>query len=177
MPTPPRPDEYAPFYAGYVARVEGDLFDLLEAQPDTLAVLLDRADPDYAYAPGKWSTRQVAQHTVDAERVFAYRALRFARGDKTPLPGFDQEPWVQNDPGQSLHDLLVEADAVRAATLALFRALPDAAWDRTGVASGKSMSVRALAYVIAGHTAHHLAILRERYLAHPRHGSPPLRRS
>ncbi|HLT47287.1 MAG TPA: DinB family protein [Rubricoccaceae bacterium] len=164
MPTPPRPDEYAPFYAGYVARVEGDLFDTLEAQPGALAALLDGADPDHAYAPGKWTVRQVVQHTLDAERVFAYRALRFARGDDTPLPGFEENAWAENDPGQPLHDLLAEADAVRAATLALLRAFPEEAWDRRGVASGHPMSVRALAYVIAGHTAHHMAVLRERYL-------------
>ncbi|MDX1418884.1 MAG: DinB family protein [Rubricoccaceae bacterium] len=163
MPTPPRPDEHAPYYTPYIARVEGDLFDVLAAQPDALAALLDGADPDHAYAPGKWTLRQVVQHTVDAERVFAYRALRFGRGDATPLPGFDQEPWVEADPEQPLGALVAEARAVRAATLALFHAFPDDAWDRSGVASGSPMSVRALAYVIAGHMAHHLAVLRERY--------------
>jgi hypothetical protein len=164
MPSPPRPDEYAPFYAGYVARVEGDVFDALEAQPDALAALLGGADADYAYAPGKWTVRQLAQHVVDAERVFAYRALRFGRGDTTPLPGFDQDPWVEADPGQSLEAIVAEARVVRASTLALFRAFPEEAWDRSGEASGYPMTVRALGYAIAGHTAHHLAILRERYV-------------
>lgn len=164
MLAPPHPDEYAPFYAGYVDRVEGSLFEILEAQPDALAALLDGADPDHAYAPGKWTVRQVVQHTLDAERVFAYRALRFGRGDATPLPGFDQDPWVAADPGQSLEALVAEARAVRAATLALLRAFPGDAWGRSGVASGHPMTVRALAYVTAGHMAHHLAVLRERYL-------------
>jgi hypothetical protein len=163
MPAPPRSDEYALYYAPYVARVEGDVFDVLEAQPDALAALIGDADADYAYAPGKWTVRQVVQHAVDAERVFAYRALRFARGDETPLPGFEENLWAEADPGQSLEKLVGEMRAVRAATLALLRALPDEAWDRAGVASGNRMSVRGLAYVIAGHTAHHLAVLRERY--------------
>lgn len=161
-----RPDasEYAPFYAGYVEAVQtDDLLGALAAQPDEWDALLAGRDPDHAYADGKWSVRELTQHVVDTERVFAYRALRWARGDETALPGFEQDAWIPHDPGQSLGALAAEFRAVRAATLALARPLSETALSRGGTASGARMTVRAALWVIAGHTAHHARILRERY--------------
>jgi hypothetical protein len=168
----PRPGdgEHAPFYAGYVALTaeSGDVVALLAAQPAELRVLCDglsEAEARHRYAPGKWSVKEVVCHLADAERIFAYRALRVARGDGTPLPGFDENAYVEASGADDrpLPGLLAELDAVRAATLALFRSLPPEALERRGTANGAPISVRALAYITAGHTAHHLRILRERY--------------
>ena len=162
----PAPSEYAPFYAGYVAAVPAEaLAGTLRAQPDALGRLLDGAEADAAYAPGKWTVRQVLVHVADTERVFAYRALCFARGDATPLPSFDENAWVAAAvvSGRTLAQTLAEFRAVRAATVALVDGLPAAAWDRAGTASGNPMTVRGAAFVIAGHTAHHMAVLRDRY--------------
>jgi uncharacterized damage-inducible protein DinB len=168
----PRPgaDEYAPFYAGYIAEVpEGDVLDLLLHQADqTLATLrpLPAARWRHRYAPGKWSVAEVLGHVTDAERVFVYRALRIARGDQTPLAGFDENAFMTmaGFDERAPAGLLTEYVAVREATLALFRGLPSGAGERRGVASGAGVSVRALAYIIAGHERHHLRVLQERYL-------------
>ena len=166
----PGPEEYGPFHAGYVALVpEGDLLALLERQlGETTALLqsLPETRGDFAYAPGKWTIKEVVCHLSDAERVFAYRALRFARGDQTPLPSFDEQLWAPNSGAsrRTLAGLTEEFRMVRGATLALLRGLPPEATTRSGVASGKETSVRALAWIIAGHERHHLKILRERYL-------------
>ncbi|MEM1056829.1 MAG: DinB family protein [Bacteroidota bacterium] len=160
----PDPSEFTPFYAGYVDAVDGDdALGVLTRQPDEWDALLGSLDADHAYAPGKWTVREVAQHVADTERVFAYRALRWARGDRTELPGFDQDDWIPHDPGQSLAQLTDEIRAIRAATLALARPLSPEALGRGGLASGNHMTVRAAIWVIAGHTAHHARILRERY--------------
>lgn len=166
----PADSEYAPHYAGYIARVpDGDIVAQLERQmEDTSAFLgqLGEARGEHRYAPGKWSIKEVIGHLADGERVFAYRALRFARGDETPLASFDENAWVPQSgcDRRTLRDLAEEFRAVRAATVALARSLTADAAIRTGVASGKTVSVRALIYMIAGHELHHLAILRERYL-------------
>lgn len=160
----PEPSEYAPFYAGYVQSVpDGDLFEILNGQPETWSELLADAAPDHTYGDGKWTVRELTQHVVDTERVFAFRALWWARGDGE-LPGFDQDVWVRHAPSQPLADLLGEMGTVRASTLAMLRPLAPEAWDRGGLASGAHMTVRAAAWVTAGHTAHHEKILRERYL-------------
>ena len=166
-----RPDasEYAPYYGTYVGTVpEGDLLQILEDQHrDTQALLggLSEAQALHRYAPGKWSVKEVVGHLTDAERVFSYRALRFARGDAKPLQGFDENAWVP--PGKfdarPLADLAAEFAVVRRATVALFRSLDAAALERRGVASDNLVSVRALAYIIAGHERHHVGILHERY--------------
>jgi hypothetical protein len=126
---------------------------------------LDDAAARHAYAPGRWTVKEVIGHIADTERVMAYRALRIARGDRTPLPGFEQDPYVAvaelND--RPLPELLAELAAVRAATVALFTGIPTAAWTRMGTASDAPCSVRALAYIIAGHELHHRALLHERY--------------
>lgn len=160
----PASSDFAPAYAGYVALApDAPLADTLRAQPDALARLVAGADPDAAYAPGTWTVREALQHVVDTERVFALRALWFARGGGA-LPGFDQDAWVAADVSdRTLSDLVAEARAVRAATLALLEGLPAAALDRRGEASGHAMTARAALFVVAGHTAHHMALFRERY--------------
>lgn len=167
----PRPaaTEYAPNYGGYVSRVpEGDLIGLLETQrreTQSLLAGLTEAQALHRYAPGKWSVKEVIGHVADSERVFCYRAMRFARGDQTPLPGFDENLYAPAGrfDARPLSDLAAELDAVRRATLALLRSFDVEALARRGTANGKEVSVRALAYIIAGHERHHLAILRERY--------------
>ncbi len=168
---PPAADEYAPFYAGYIARVPGDdaLAPLAAQESETAELLagLSEEQAAFRYAPGKWSVKQVAAHLSDAERVFAYRALRIARGDRTPLPGFDENAYAAEAGADArpLADLAAELRAVRAATLALFRGLDPAALLRRGTANGVPVTVRAAAWIIAGHERHHLGILRDRYLA------------
>ena len=169
-PARPAPDEYAPSYGKYTALVpEGDVVETLRRQlDDTLALLggLSEEQADSRYEPGKWSIKELSGHMIDAERIFAYRALRIARGDQTPLPGFEQDDYVAtgNFGARTLADLAEEFDLVRRSTLKLFSRLDDAAWLRRGTASDNEVSVRALAYIIAGHAAHHVNILRERYL-------------
>ena len=165
----PQTSEYAPYYGKYVALVpDGDIVSILSRQLDRMdTMLFSIADDEatVAYAPGKWSVKQVLGHITDAERIFAYRALRIARGDKTPLPGFEQDDYVANADFNvlSLTELLQEYSAVRRATILLFRHLPAEAWTRAGTASNHEVSVRALAYIIAGHDEHHYRILCERY--------------
>lgn len=169
--TRPAPDEYAPYYGTYISKVrDGDVVRTLKTQiVDTLAYL--RAIPEarggHRYAAGKWSIRDVVGHVCDAERVFVYRALRFARNDSTPLPGFDENAFVSASrfDDRTLASLIAEFEAVRAATVPFFDALFADEWTRHGTASGKGMSVRALAWVIAGHELHHLDVLKTRYLS------------
>jgi hypothetical protein len=166
----PEATEYAPHYETYVSKVpEGDLLHLLDEERRTTGHLLGaipEATGSHRYAPGKWSIKEVVGHVTDAERVFSYRALRFARGDRTPLPGFDEQAYAPAGrfDARPLADLARELALVRAATIALFRGFDAEMLERRGVANGQEISVRALAYVIAGHERHHVAILRERYL-------------
>lgn len=168
--TRPAPQEYAAFYAGYVDLVpDGDVIATLEqGRKDTRKLLgkLSETQAAHRYAPDKWTIKTVLGHIADAERVFAYRALWFARGGADPLPGWDENAWAKesNFDAQTLKDLLANYDGVRDATLSLVRAFPEAAWTRTGTANNKPVSVRGLVWVIAGHELHHLKILRERYL-------------
>ena len=167
--TRPQADEYAPYYEQYVARVaDGAITDLLAEQLErTRALLLPLTPAQVAYhpQPADWNIAEVLGHVADAERVFAYRALTFARNDATDLPGFDQDLFVANaDFAQrSIADLVAEYTAVRKATLAFFCGLPAAAWTRRGTANGNPVSVRALAYIIAGHELHHIADFHARY--------------
>jgi len=165
----PSTSEFADFYARYVARVpDGDLLTQLATQiEDTQRALRALPPPRAAhrYAPGKWSVTEVVGHLADAERIFAYRALRFARGDRTPLPGFDETVYVPaaGFAGRPIASVVDELATVRAATLALFGGLPADVAQRSGPANGQDISVRAIAWIIAGHELHHRAILRERY--------------
>jgi uncharacterized damage-inducible protein DinB len=167
-----RPDarEHAPYFGKYIALVQGDnVVTALETQvAETLALLrgLSEAQGVLRYAPEKWSVKQVIGHLIDAERIFAYRALRIARGDQTPLPGFDENSYVANADFDALRlrDLTDEFACVRQASLHLFKHLTDAAWLRRGVSNNNEISVRALAYIAAGHELHHRGILQTRYL-------------
>lgn len=166
--TRPQSNEYAPYYDKYVSLVpEGDiLITLVKQLPATLA-LLARPEPDgdFRYVPGKWSAKESLGHVIDAERVFSYRALRISRNDKTPLAGFEQDDYVKYGPFDhcTLASVVDEFKSVRKASVALFRALDDAAWTRRGTASNNEVTVRALAYMIAGHELHHRRIFQEKY--------------
>lgn len=164
----PAPTEYAPYYANYISQVpEEDVLAALESQlADMLAVLrgTPESQGDVRHAPFKWSVKEVVGHLADCERVMGYRALRFARSDDTPLPSFDENAYVPAGEfdSRTLADLTDELEAVRRSHLALFRGLPESAWARTGLANNNPVSVRALAYIIVGHSRHHTAILRQR---------------
>jgi uncharacterized damage-inducible protein DinB len=166
----PASDEHAPYYSRYVDRVpEGDVLDLIERQAQETADFL-RGIPahlhEHRYAEGKWSIKEVVGHLADTERVFAYRALRFARGDQTPLAGFDENAYTPAGEfdARGFASLVDEWLSVRRATVSLLRGLPPGAELRRGRANDQEISVRALAWVLAGHVIHHTGILRERYL-------------
>jgi uncharacterized damage-inducible protein DinB len=166
----PTSDEHIPYYGKYIALVPDDNLPiarhLADQHHETIDVLRKaKAKGDHAYAPGKWTVKEVIGHICDAERIFAYRALRFSRGDSTELPGFDENAYVANSNFRSrtMEDLLEELWAVRAATLSLAKYLPESALSMRGSANGAPVTVRALLYIIAGHERHHLGILRERY--------------
>jgi uncharacterized damage-inducible protein DinB len=169
LPDPPGTEEFAPFYSGYVQAVgERDPLAVLDAQPGQLDRLLSgvREEEDLApYAPGKWSVREVLVHVSDSERIFAARALRIARGDSTPLPGFEQDDYASASAAdrRTLEDVVSELHAVRASTMALFRSFRQEDYLRTGTASGSTVSVRALLWITAGHMESHLTTLRTRY--------------
>jgi hypothetical protein len=165
----PGADEYAPFYGRYVTLVPaGDLVRVLDRQVVRTITLLDGVPREWerhAYAPGKWTVREVVGHLADVERVMAHRVLRIARGDPTELPGFDEDGYVAaaGFDRRGLADLAAELRSVRLATVSLLTGLPPEAWTRRGRANGEPVSVRALACIIAGHELHHRAILEERY--------------
>jgi hypothetical protein len=177
----PQPGEYAPYYDRYISLVHNkDVHsndahgnDILAAFEDqrrqTLLLLSGRpeSDGDLRYAPDKWNLNEVLGHLNDTERIMSYRALRIARGDATPIEGYEQDDYVRNGPfaRRPLADLIEDYIAVRRATISLFRNLDEPAWMRRGVANKNEVSVRALAYVIAGHELHHRRILEEKYLS------------
>src|ERR1700722_6976052 len=167
----PQPGEYALFYERYISLVEGeDILNTLDQQRRQMMLLLsgrDEEEGDFRYAPEKWSAKEVLGHICDTERIFAYRALRFARADATPLQGFEQDDYVRNGgfAQRPLGDLVEEFIAVRRATISLLRNFDEAAWSRRGTANKNEVTVRALAYIIAGHELHHRRILEEKYFA------------
>jgi hypothetical protein len=156
--------------AGYVGKIRDgeDLLTVLENQVEEVRTAFGRfgeARGSYRYAPGKWSVKELLGHLSDTERIFCYRALRFARGDATAVPGFDENAYTpaMEAEGRALTDLMGEWVDVRRSTLSFLRGLPPHTWTRRGIASGKEMSVRALAYAIPGHVRHHLEVLADRY--------------
>ena len=165
----PAPGDYAPYAEQYILLVAGDdILYTLDAQHKQTATLFSgrsERDGNFRYAPGKWSLKEVVGHVADAERIFAYRAMRIARGDQTPLAGFEQDDYVRaaRFGARKLADIVGEYADVRQASLALFRSLDEEAWLRRGVANGNPVTVLALAYLIAGHELHHRKILDERY--------------
>jgi hypothetical protein len=166
----PQPGEYAPYYQKYIDQVpEGDLINLLTtAQSDTIAFLQNMPPDkwDYRYAENKWSVRELLLHLIDAERIFAYRALRIARNDQTPLPGFDENTYVpaSNAVNRSWHSLIAEYAAVRKATIELFRHFTPEMWQHTGTASNAPIAALALGFITYGHEKHHLHVLKTKYL-------------
>jgi len=167
MPVPDS-SEYAPYYGKYVALVpDVDVLAALRSQlAQTLALLRDipEAEANKRHPPYTWSVKEVVGHLTDCERVMGYRALRFARGDATPLPGFDENDYARTAESdrRTLADHAAEFEAVRRSHVAFFAGLPEAAWSRKGTANNNEMTVRALAYVLVGHERHHAAILRRR---------------
>ncbi len=166
----PKKSEAAPYYFTYIDKVRGDdILPFLEAQLEETSRFLASIPEEkslFRYAPGKWSIRQVLNHVNDTERAFAFRALWFARKFDTPLESFDQEIAVSNADADEIPwaEQVEEFRRIRLATLSLFKHLPAEGWTRAGIASGNRVTVRALAYIIAGHVEHHLAGLREHYL-------------
>ena len=165
----PAESEYAPYYQQYIARVtEGEILPVMRSQIDALDLLLDHVTPDhetFRYAEGKWSIRQIVGHLIDGERVFGYRAFCIARGENQNLPGFDQDEYMVTAPFDSipLEDLLSEFRLVRQSNIAMMRNFGETAWTTMGTANGSPVSVRALAFVMAGHVRHHMGVLSERY--------------
>ncbi len=164
----PQATEYADFYKNYIALVpDAPILDFLAKQIDSYRQLLTGVSDEAASTapqPGKWSLKQVLGHVCDAERVMGYRALRFARSDETELPGFEQDDYVREAGSNSrpLEDLMREFEAVRMATIALFGSLPPEAEQRAGIANHNRVTVRALAYIAAGHAQHHYDLLKAR---------------
>ncbi len=165
----PSKSEFAEYYQRYVERVtEGDIVGTMGSQTAELTRMLAGVSPErelYRYSEGKWSVREVLGHLIDAERVFGFRAFSFSRGEASPLPAFEENDYVARSryAERTLADLLDEFAALRKANLACLRPLKDADWTRVGTASGKSVSVRALAYIMVGHVRHHMQVLTERY--------------
>jgi uncharacterized damage-inducible protein DinB len=166
----PQPYEYGAYFNTYISKVEtGDILQTLaDARVSTLEFFknLPKEKWNYRYAPGKWSIKEILQHLIDCERVFAYRALRIARNDKTALPGFDENLFADhchaND--RTPASLLAEYKAVRTATLHLFKSFKEEDYDRLGTMSNNPASPLAIAYIIAGHERHHVGVIKERYL-------------
>jgi hypothetical protein len=170
----PKSSEYAPYYDDYVALVPaGDVVVLLERGADAMAGLLREIGEEgalFRYATGKWSIKEVAGHVCDTERVYAYRALRFARLDPTVLPGFEQGDFVAHGgfDARPLESIIAELRAVRAASVALFKGMAPEMFDRKGRASGFEFTVRSIPYILAGHELHHMNVIKTRYLRRDR---------
>lgn len=162
--------EFDPYYGRYIERVPpGDILAALGNQRAEIASFISDLDPsvaDHRYAPGKWTVRQVLNHVCDTERIFATRALCVARGERQPLPGFDENEYadLSATDRRALIALGRELDLLRGATIEMFEAFDDEAWIRMGDANGSPVSVRAIAWILVGHSDHHLNVIRERYL-------------
>lgn len=166
----PLESEYAPYYENYISLVpENEILPVMRSQMDELDVLLGRVDAaqeTFRYAEGKWSIREIVGHLIDGERVFGYRVFCIARGEQQNLPGFDQNDYMATAPydGIDLEDLLSELRLIRLGNVAMLRTLDEESWSRVGTANDSQVTVRALAFVMAGHVRHHMNVLRERYL-------------
>ena len=165
----PEPSEYAPYFGRYISLIgENDIITSLTRQVGTtLSYLrsLPETRGEFRYAPDKWSVKEVLAHVIDSERVFAYRALSFARNDAALLPGFEQDDWMKASAFDAvpLRELIDEFEHLRLTNILFFKHLPNDAWMRRGVASGNPFTVRSIAYIIAGHELHHLDILQKSY--------------
>ncbi|MGB7069466.1 MAG: DinB family protein [Pyrinomonadaceae bacterium] len=167
----PEINEYDPYYESYVSLVpEGDIVGVMDDQTSRLNDVFAELPQEfgtYRYAEGKWTVKEVISHLIDGERMFAYRVFRIARGDKTPIEGFEQDGYIENSHAnnRSFAELLREFELLRNANTMFFKNLHDEDWVRIGTANEREISVRALAYIMAGHVRHHIEILKTRYLA------------
>lgn len=167
----PKPAEYDPYYETYVSLVpEQNVVEVLaeqSAELETLISLLPESMGAHRYADGKWSIKEVLGHLIDGERMFAYRVLRVSRGDETPIEGFEQDGYIENahSNDRTFAELLEEFTLLRHANLLMFKTFTNETWQRIGTANNVKISVRALAFIMAGHIRHHVSILRTRYLA------------
>jgi hypothetical protein len=166
----PQPAEYDPYYQKYVSLVpEEDIVPALENQINDLKTMFDGVPDEkgtFAYADGKWTVKEILSHLIDGERMFAYRVFRIARGDKTPIEGFEQDGYIENSHAnlRPIAELFQEFALLRKANVMFFRNLEDVDWVRTGTANSVEISVRSLAWIMVGHVRHHIDILRARYL-------------
>jgi hypothetical protein len=164
--------EYASFYSGYIelaTRRSSNLLVLMKENKEETLDFFKQIPQEkhlFRYALNKWTILELLQHLIDAERVFAYRALRFSREDKTPLPGFEENDYVENSAAnnRTIESLLNEFQTVRDASISLFSSLNESDFKKIGIASGSNMSVRAIGFIISGHPMHHIKIIQERYL-------------
>ena len=169
----PTPGEFAASFERYVGLItEPDVVNVMARQVKELMDLLSHLTDEqagYRYEPNKWTVREVVGHLVDSERVFGYRAMCFARGEKAPLPAFDENEYAANSGADAipLDELLDEFTDLRESNIAMFRHLPAEAWQRVGTSNSKPLSVRAVAYIIPGHVRHHMGVLKERYHLRP----------
>lgn len=165
----PQQGEYHPYYETYVSLPDEDILPYLEEQGDSFATLI-RSIPEakwsFRYAEGKWSVKELMSHILDGERIFVYRALAIARGEKNPLPGFDENAYVDDGTydHRTAESYYREFVSIRRATIDFFRYLHETDWPKSRVVNGNLMSVRAIAYIIGGHLSHHMSVLNERYL-------------
>lgn len=166
----PAENDYAPYYKNYVDKIEGDsILDYLNQQTKELQSILNsfpESKGNHTYADGKWTVKEVIGHMMDTERVFSFRAFSIARGEKQPLPGFEQDDYVKEGKfnSRNLFDLIYEYRLMRESNLLLFRNFDDEMLKKRGTASGYEVTVNALLFMIAGHTQHHIDLLKERYL-------------
>jgi len=163
----PQPNEYPIWGETYISKVEGDIFDVLQQQAETLPALFlnHAAKENFRYAEGKWTLKEMLGHIIDTERILAYRLTCFARNEQQPLPGFNEDDYVKNArfSERDLNDLAAEFSTLRKANLYLFRTLNDQELNRKGTASDRQINVKSILYIIAGHIHHHVSILKERY--------------
>ncbi|MBV9241112.1 MAG: DinB family protein [Acidobacteria bacterium] len=165
----PETTEYDPYYEHYVSLVSGDLLPFLDAQSRDLAALIEPLPEEkgtHSYADGKWTIKELLSHLIDGERMFAYRTLRVSRGDETPIEGFEQDPYIEHSHAneRSFSDLLKEFSLLREANMLMLRNMKDDDWLRIGTANQRRISARALSWIMGGHVAHHVEVLKERYL-------------
>jgi uncharacterized damage-inducible protein DinB len=169
MPRPSQTD-YPVYYEAYISKIQADnILEILQQQKEAVKELLTSLPVEkenYRYAEGKWSVKELLGHIIDGERIFAYRALRFARNDKTELPGFNQDAYIENADfdSRTMLSLLEEFLSVRDASITLFKNLTEEELSHKGIANGKQVTVNAIQYIVAGHELHHMNILKERYL-------------
>lgn len=165
---PPQIQEYPTWYKPYIDLVNGDVLEILEKQITEIPTFINSiaAKADYAYAPGKWTIKELLGHIIDTERVMAYRLLCFARNDKSKLPGFDENEYASSAhfADRSIQSLAEEFAAVRKANMFLLNSLNEEELSRTGIANNNPISVKALVFILAGHAMHHINIVKERYL-------------